>query len=64
MATLNSVTIPEGVTVIDSSAFEGCGNLQTLKLPKTLTTVADNAFLNCPSNMKVTSQVPVSELKI
>lgn len=39
--------IPEGVSAIESLAFQGCWNLTTLWLPPTLTSIAHNAFRSC-----------------
>ena len=39
-----SLTIPEGVTLIAEEAFMGEGNVKTLNLPSTLKTIGGNAF--------------------
>lgn len=41
---LESIVIPEGVTTIEVSAFEGCYNLQSISLPSTLQRIEDSAF--------------------
>lgn len=41
---LESVEIPEGVTVIGTAAFEGCFSLESVNLPSTLERIEDNAF--------------------
>lgn len=41
---LESVEIPEGVTAIGVSAFEGCYKLQTVTLPSTLERIEESAF--------------------
>lgn len=41
---LESVEIPEGVTVVGASAFEGCFNLKTVTLPSTLERIEESAF--------------------
>ena len=41
---LESLTIPEGITVIGTSAFTGCYNLKELILPSTVVSVNDSAF--------------------
>ena len=56
---LKSVDIPEGVTRIGKSAFRG--SLESIKLPSTLTEIADEAF--CLSNLKtVTIPENVTEI--
>ncbi len=42
-----SVVIPEGVKVIDASAFRCCKNLKSVTLPSTITTIGENAFADC-----------------
>ncbi len=50
---VKAITIGEGVTSIAASAFAGTsnvhsyGNLNTVKLPSTLTTIGENAFAFC-----------------
>lgn len=41
---LTSVTIPEGVTHINSEAFYGCTNLATVNFPSTIIRVGESAF--------------------
>ena len=45
---LKSLIIPEGVFVIEGSAFEGNDNLKYLKLPKSLKRIKQYAFADCP----------------
>ena len=47
------VVIPEGVTTISSSAFNGSNNLKEIVLPGTLEIIEDNAFLGCESLEKI-----------
>ena len=50
---IQSITIGEGITTVASEAFAGTsqvnsyGNVKTVSLPSTLTTIADNAFAFC-----------------
>ena len=46
--------VPEGVTEIADSAFEGCRNLPYVFLPETLLRIGDGAFWNCESLRGVT----------
>ncbi|MBR3630135.1 MAG: glycoside hydrolase family 9 protein [Oscillospiraceae bacterium] len=50
---ITSVTIPEGVTYIESGAFWHCGSLTEIKLPSTLTTIEGFAFNDCKSLEKI-----------
>jgi len=45
--TLESVVIPDGVTVIDYRAFEGCGKLKNIDIPDSVTEIGSGAFSNC-----------------
>lgn len=40
-------TVPEGVHVLDSYAFNNCINLQRIDLPYSLLTISDNTFDHC-----------------
>lgn len=41
--------IPEGVTVIDDFAFNGCLKLKEIYLPKSLEHIGSQAFYHCPN---------------
>lgn len=44
---LESVTIAEGITLIDNSAFNGCVKLASITIPSTLKKIGASAFKNC-----------------
>ena len=44
---LKTITIPQGVTEIQTVAFGACTNLETVILPDTLVSIEDSAFLWC-----------------
>lgn len=46
-AGLTTYTIPDGITEIEGSAFEGCETLTSIALPPTLREIDDRAFANC-----------------
>ena len=46
---MTSLTIPEGVTTLDSGALSCCLELRSITLPKSLTTIGDFAFGSCES---------------
>ena len=49
---LNSVSIPEGVTFIGKNAFYGCSNLSSLTIPSSITRIyGEDVFLGC-SNLQ------------
>lgn len=50
-AGIHSVNFSDGLTEVEKGTFEGCGNLETVKLPDTLTDIAEDAFKNA-SNIK------------
>lgn len=45
--TLRNVILPEGMTDVNFSAFNGCTALENITVPKTLTYFAGMAFYNC-----------------
>ena len=53
---LNSatVTIPDGVTVIGSSALAGFYNLESITIPDSVTYISDNAFRHCTKLTNIT----------
>ncbi len=48
--------VPDGVTVIDESAFEDCADLTAVTLPSSLTTIGESAFLSCTGLASVSMQ--------
>ena len=44
---LQSVQLPESVSVLQAGAFEGCNSLQTIRLPEGLKTIYQGAFSGC-----------------
>jgi hypothetical protein len=48
------ITIPEGVTVISSGAFQGNVSLTGITLPSTLITINENAFSGCSALREIT----------
>ena len=44
---LAEIDIPEGVTTLDSYAFQYCENLQRITLPESLTTIGLGALSHC-----------------
>lgn len=46
-SSLNSVTIPNSVTMIWEDAFKGCSALKSITLPDSITMLGPEAFYNC-----------------
>ncbi len=44
---IKSVSLPEGLKVINDDAFNGCDQLEKIQFPSTLTVIKDNAFKGC-----------------
>ena len=44
---LESIIIPDGVTVIEEYAFVGCSALVSITIPVTVTSIAEDAFAEC-----------------
>ena len=51
---LTSVDIPNGVTVIESYAFEGCSSLANIVIPNSVTNIGSSAFSGCNSLESIT----------
>ena len=45
---VNSVDIPESVTIIKENAFYGCSWLKNIKIPDSVTEIGNSAFYACP----------------
>ena len=50
----DELRLPEGLTELGDSAFEGCTSLVSVTLPESLETVGDCAFADCPSLREIT----------
>ena len=46
---MTNITIPKGVTSIESSAFEGCSSLTNITIPEGVTKIGWYAFEGCSS---------------
>ncbi len=57
-----SYTIPDGVTSIRGSAFNGCTNLTSITIPDSVTTIGGSAFYHCTTLISIT--IPDSVKKI
>ena len=60
-SSLESITIPNGVTTIGSYAFDECSSLKSIVIPENVTEIQDNAFKDCGSleSIRVASNNPV-----
>ena len=59
---LTSVTIPEGVTSIGSSAFYGCSSLTSVTIPNSVTSIGDYAFRGCSTLTSITIPSSVTSI--
>ena len=46
---LETVTLNEGVEIIDTNSFQGCTKLRTINIPQTVKVIGPYAFLRCSS---------------
>ncbi len=51
---IKTITIPNSVVSIDSSAFWGCSYLTNITIPKSVTNIASSAFKDCSSLESIT----------
>lgn len=56
-------TVPEGVEIISTAAFEDCGNLKKVVLPTSLTKIEEKAFYSCSelTSVEINSDIAVNE---
>lgn len=50
---LTEYKIPNNITSIENSAFDSCGHLQYLYIPKSVQFIEQNVFYNCPDTMVI-----------
>ena len=50
---VKKVSLPEGITSIQSSAFSGCSELTAIEFPNSITTIGSSALYGCSSLRKV-----------
>ncbi len=55
---LVNIAVPEGVKVIDQGAFQSCGQLHTVLLPSTTTTIQAYGFNNCHNLYEIYCAAP------
>ncbi len=60
---LESVTLPESVTVIGESAFSCCTNLQSIYLPQSLEEIGEDAFYGCEELTSISIPDGIIEIK-
>ena len=53
-----SIELPQSLTVIEHSAFEGCTQLDSILIPYNVTYIGANAFADCTSLSTVTCIAP------
>ena len=51
---LSSITIPNGVTIIEDGTFSGCSSLLSITIPDSVTGIGSNAFSYCYSLTSIT----------
>ena len=59
---VKSITIQEGVTIIEDSAFAGRKNLEMVSLPMTITEIGENAFAGCTNLVEITVPESVTQI--
>ena len=59
---IQSITIPEGVTIISYATFNGCGSLETVTLPSTVSLIDKDAFKGCEMLKDITIPRSVKEI--
>ena len=60
--TLQTITIPDSVTLIGDYAFSGCSSLTSFTIPNSVTSIGSVAFYNCSSLTSVTIPESVTSI--
>ncbi|MBR5548416.1 MAG: InlB B-repeat-containing protein, partial [Kiritimatiellae bacterium] len=61
-ASLESVTLPLGLTELPTSTFDGCSGLVSFEMPYTVTSIGERAFAGCSSLTAITVTENVEEI--
>ncbi|MBR1752453.1 MAG: leucine-rich repeat protein [Ruminococcus sp.] len=61
---IKSITIPDSVTSIDSTAFYYCKNLTSITIPDSVTRIGSGAFIGCESLKSITIPNSVTSIGI
>ena len=59
---LVSITLPDGITRIDSSAFKGCGYLAAVNIPEGVESIGNKAFEGCYLSEGITLPASVTSI--
>ena len=59
---IEQLTIPEGITTIKPSAFNGCQSIKAASFPSGVTTIGEAAFMNCRNMKEVSLSDTVTEI--
>jgi hypothetical protein len=60
---LNSVVLPESVTIIGRGAFQGCENLNKVEFPNSIEKIGKYAFVLCKNLMSISIPPKVSRIE-
>ena len=60
--TIENVSLPSSLTLIDNNAFSGNGKLESIELPSKLEQIGNNAFSSCLKLKKITIPNSVKEI--
>ncbi|MDE7420101.1 MAG: leucine-rich repeat domain-containing protein [Muribaculaceae bacterium] len=53
-SSLISITVPDGVTIIDDATFRDCSGLTSITIPNSVTTIGSSAFSGCNKLTSIT----------
>ena len=59
---IKTVTLPEGIIIIQNSAFDKCKKLESINIPESIIEIGDSAFYDCVSLKSLT--IPKGVTKI
>lgn len=60
---LESIDLPEGLTITEGSTFNGCKSLKSIELPKSITRINSSMFSDCSSLETVTPKGTITAIE-
>lgn len=60
---MQTVLLPDTITIIEGGAFSGCSSLKTIRIPDSVVEIQNGAFRNCSllENIQISDSVKIGK---